>query len=102
GRFALAIDGDVSGVQPAGDRAVLLDGFGGGGGHASLQAQKINVAAAVQRQREHFLRIDHVAELGVFGIDAHGIGGNADLFRHGTDVQRNVELVLIVHLNSDV
>ncbi len=46
--LALAVDGNVAGVQHAGHLAVSADGVGRFGIDARLQAQQIDVAAAVQ------------------------------------------------------
>jgi hypothetical protein len=98
GGFALAVYGDVAGVQSARNRAVLLDRLCGTGCNASLQAQKIDVAAAVQRQCKHFLGVDNVAELRVFGLHLHRVGFHADLFRHGSHVEGHIQVQLVVYL----
>ena len=46
-------------VSP-GNRPVLLYGAGCYRHHSRLQAQKVQVAAAIQRQRKHFFRFDHI------------------------------------------
>src|SRR4029077_6855216 len=102
GRFALTVDGNVARIQTSGNRAILLNGFGRGRRHASLQPEQIDVAAPVERQGEHLLGIDHVAELGIFCVYAHGICGSADFLRYRAHIESNVEFELVVHLKNDI
>ena len=103
GGLTLPVHGNIAGVQTAGYRTVLLDGFGGAGRNARLQAQQIDEAAAIQREGEHLLRVDNVAKLRVFRLYLHGIGFHLDHFLlRGADLESCVDLQLVIDLHNDV
>ena len=77
-------------------------GSGGPGRNAGLQAEKIDVAAPVQRKSEHLLGIDDVAELRAFGLYLHGVGFNADGFCRRTQSHGHIDVQLVVHFHFDV
>src|SRR6266566_3310953 len=70
--------------------------------HSCLQAEEVQVAAAIQWERQHFLRFDHVAQLRVFGLDLHGIGRDFDHFIDTPNLQRDVDAQLVVHFQVDI
>src|SRR5262249_12218043 len=78
GGLTLTVNGDVAGVQVSGNRTILLDRLGRGRSHAGLQSKQVDIAAAIEREGEHLLGVDYVAELSIFGFHADGIGGNVD------------------------
>src|SRR5580700_9876485 len=105
-RFSLAVHGDVAGAQNARYRTGISVGgterAGAPRRNARLQAQKVDVAAAIQRQRQHFLRVDYIAKLRVFRLYLHGIGFHLDHFLlNGADLQSYIDLQLIIHLHDD-
>ena len=72
------------------------------GRNARLQAQEIDVAAAVQRKSEHLLGVDDVAELRAFGLYLHGVGFNADGFCCRSQSHGRIDMQLVVHFHFDV
>ena len=64
-----------------------------------MQTQQIDVAAAVQRQRQKFLGLDHVAELRRFRLHLHRVRFHADRLLDGSDFQHNIDFQAIVHLH---
>ena len=72
------------------------------GRNARLQAQQINVAAAVERKSEHLLRVDDIAELRAFGLYLHGVGFDADGLSRRPQSHGHVDILLVVHFHFDV
>ncbi len=102
GSFPLSVDRHLACVSIARNVAVVLRGTGGNRDDAGLQAQQVNVAAAVQRQAGQLFLSDDVPELSAGGI--HLIGGAGDLNRlgDGTDCQLEVGSVLLIDFELDV
>ena len=104
GGLPLAIYGKVASVRRVSprNRPVLLNRAGSHRHHSCLQAEEVQVAAAIQWERQHFLRFDHVAQLRVFGLDLHGIGRDFDHFIDTPNLQRDVDAQLVVHFQVDI
>ena len=100
-RFTLAIHGDVAGIQNARYRTVLLDRFGGARRDAGLQAQKVDEAATVQRQRQYFLGVNDVTQLRALGLHLHRVRHDFYLFRHTANIERYIVVQLVIYFYFD-
>ena len=92
-----AIDGDVDRRSA---RAVDVDGVAGALHHAGLVHQKVERIAAVERQVDHGLLLDDVAESGRRGLERLGGGGHLNTIGGGTDFHGEVGGEWRVHLND--
>ena len=100
--LALAADGEIARGQVAGDAAALSAAVYRD--DARLEAEQIDIAAAVERLAGHLFRIDHIAHLRADCLDVNrrgrhfdGIGERAQL-KGDIDPQRRVRIELDVVL----
>ena len=57
-----------------------------------------DAAAERERQIEETLVVDHGADVGGFGLDHRGVGGDFQRLRHLTDTKGNIDLRLLIDL----
>src|SRR5438445_1055141 len=101
GGLSLTIDRHLAGITIAGNLSVGDRCIRRNWCDASLQAEQINVAAAIQRQGGHFLVFDDVAKLCAAGIHLRRGATNFDGFGYGTDDKLEVSPVLLVEYELD-
>src|SRR5882762_5985531 len=76
--------------------------IGGNRDDPGLQAQQVNVAAAVQGQAGQLFFSDDVPELGAGGINLAGGSSNLNRLADGADRQLEVGSVLLIDFQLDV
>ena len=87
---------NLTGVLIAGDEPVVLRSIGGNRDDACLQAQQVNVAAAIQRNAGHLLALDDVTKLRAGGVHLGRGTGDFDRLADGADHKHEVGPVLLV------
>src|SRR5260370_40532588 len=92
--LVLAVDGHVARRQRAGNGPVATDGARSRSSNSGLQAEKIDVAPAVERQRQDLLRLDNIAQLRGRGFYLHSISAHFNCLLNATHFERDVDFQL--------
>src|SRR5262249_47766943 len=98
--FPLPVDGDVAGTERTRYRAVRYRARCRRR-HAWLQAQQVNIAAAVQRESENLLFLDHLPDLAVGRLHLHGCRIHFDRLCHIAHLHLDINAVLLVYSKVD-
>ena len=69
--------------------------------HTRHELRKLQEVAAVQRQRENLLCVDHGAQGCVVALDQRRLAGDLDGLRDLADFERDVEPCILVDLQGD-